>query len=357
MNKGRRRNDLSFCGGLICGIVNRKLYYQEAGSAGSLVYYCREGEQMTTSLKDVSSAQMIKSMAELGCFEYEDTAYGCAFRKDGKTLYRMGGDWQRIHDFVESSRLAGLMPTAAAEKTVRQAKITGSEEEAKLKLKLALGKELQTMYDTTFFDLLEELGQTPNCDSAGEILEAYKEEIDGFFNAGQLQLFEGLLNMAYLAKTLTTEHFEALRSWLYATRMQMADDVLIKKQFNRTFNVYIEINDQGVVRQVSNANRKPLEEQKWAAERKGFLTSPVYAKTRWYEKAAELSNERAAFQEEVRQLMDERYIERLKALRSLPAVIDAELFAQKLAIAEEACSPAAMQQLKDYGRLWNIFSN
>ena len=64
---------------------------------------------MTTSLKDVSSAQMIKSMAELGCFEYEDTAYGCAYRKDGKVLYRMGGDWQRIHDFIENSRLAGIL--------------------------------------------------------------------------------------------------------------------------------------------------------------------------------------------------------------------------------------------------------
>ena len=181
---------------------------------------------MTTSLKDVSSAQMIKSMAELGCFEYEDTAYGCAYRKDGKVLYRMGGDWQRIHDFIENSRLAGILPTAVAEKTVRQAKITGSEEEAKLKLKLALGKELQAMYNAAFFDILEELGQIPNCDSAGDILEEYKEAIDGFFDDGQLQLFEGLLNRAYLAKTLTTEHFDALRSWLAATRLQMADDVL-----------------------------------------------------------------------------------------------------------------------------------
>lgn len=311
---------------------------------------------MTTSLKDVSSAQMIKSMAELGCFEYEDTAYGCAYRKDGKVLYRMGGDWQRIHDFIENSRLAGILPTAVAEKTVRQAKITGSEEEAKLKLKLALGKELQAMYNAAFFDILEELGQLPNCDSAGDILESYKEAIDGFFDDGQLQLFEGLLNRAYLAKTLTTEHFDALRSWLAATRLQMADDVLIKKQFNRTFNVYIEINDQGVVRQVQNANRKPLEEQKWAAERKGFLTSPVYAKTRWYEKAAELSSERAAFQKEVGQLMDDRYIARLQALRSLPSVIEAELFAEKLAAAEAACSPQAVQLLKDYGRLWNLSS-
>ena len=311
---------------------------------------------MTTSLKDVSSAQMIKSMAELGCFEYEDTAYGCAYRKDGKVLYRMGGDWQRIHDFIEHSRLAGILPTAVAEKTVRQAKITGSEEEAKLKLKLSLGKELQAMYNAAFFDILEELGQIPNCDSAGDILEEYKEAIDGFFDDGQLQLFEGLLNRAYLAKTLTTEHFDALRSWLAATRLQMADDVLIKKQFNRTFNVYIEINDQGVVRQVQNANRKPLEEQKWAAERKGFLTSPVYAKTRWYEKAAELSSERAAFQKEVGQLMDDRYIARLQALRSLPSVIEAELFAEKLAAAEAACSPQAVQLLKDYGRLWNLSS-
>ncbi len=312
---------------------------------------------MTTSLKDVSSAQMIKSMAELGCFEYEDTAYGCAYRKDGKVLYRMGGDWQRIHDFVESSRLSGLLPTAIAERTIRQAKVTGSEEQAKLNLKLQLGKDLQSTYNTTFFDTLEELGRTPNSDSAGEVLEAYKEEIDGFFNDGELALFEGLLNMAYVAKNLTTEHYDALRGWLNATRMQMADDVLIKKQFHRTFNIYIEINEQGAVRQVNNANRKPLEEQKWASERRGLLTSPVYAKTRWYEKAAELSGERAAFQEEVRQLMDERYVARLKTLRQLPSVIDAGLFQEKMALVQAACSPQALTMLKDYGRLWNSVSN
>lgn len=89
---------------------------------------------------------------------------------------------------------------------------------------------------------------------------------------------------------------------------------------------------------------------------KGFLTSPVYAKTRWYEKAAELSSERAAFQKEVGQLMDDRYIARLQALRSLPSVIEAELFAEKLAAAEAACSPQAVQLLKDYGRLWNLSS-
>ena len=311
---------------------------------------------MTTSLKDVSSAQMIKSLAELGCFEYEDTAYGCAYRKDGKVLYRMGSDWQRIHDFIENSRLSGILPTAVAERTIRQAKVTGSEEAAKLRLKLELGQELKKQYNAVFFDVLEELGQTPNVDSAGDILEAYKEEIDGFFNAGQLQLFEGLLDMAYLAKTLTRDHFTALQSWLYATRMQMADDVLIKKQFHRTFNVYIEINERGDVRQVNNANRKPLEEQKRTAERKGYLTSPVYAQTRWYEKAAELSRERAAFQEEVQRLMDARYIGRLKALRALPAVIDKDYFAQKLALVEQSCTDQAVEMLLDYGRLWNCVS-
>ena len=54
--------------------------------------------------------------------------------------------------------------------------------------------------------------------------------------------------------------------------------------------------------------------------------------------------------------MDDRYIARLQALRSLPSVIEAELFAEKLAAAEAACSPQAVQLLKDYGRLWNLSS-
>lgn len=311
-------------------------------------------KRLTTSLKDVSSAQMIKSLAELGCFEFEDTAYGCAYRKDGKILYRMGSDWHRVREFIENSRLSGILPTAIAEKTIRQAQVSGGEEAAKLRLKLTLGREMRDMYNESFFDALDELSATANNDSAGDILEAYKDEIDGFFNAAQLQLFEGLLHMAYMAKNLTANHFDALRGWLEATRQQMADDVLLKKQFNRTFNLYIEINDKGAIRQVQNANRKPLEEQKWMAERKGFLTSPVYVQTRWYEKAAELSKERTAFQNEVSQLMDEKYVKRLQDLRTLPSVILAEDFKQKLAQVEKACSPQAFQMLKDYGRIWNV---
>ena len=72
---------------------------------------------MTTSLKDVSSAQMIRSLSELGCFEHENSAFGCAYWEEGKVHYRLGSEWERVNAFVSACPLKGLYPTPIMSKT------------------------------------------------------------------------------------------------------------------------------------------------------------------------------------------------------------------------------------------------
>lgn len=311
---------------------------------------------MTTSLKDVSSAQMIRSLSELGCFEHENSAFGCAYLDRGKVYYRLGSEWGRVNNFIKGCPLKGLYPTPMLEKTVRQATLSGTEEDAKLQVKLQVGRQLQSMYNKTYFDIMAKLSQCAPNDSSGELLEVYREEIDGFFDADQLQMFEGLMGMAYQAKLLTDDHLHSLQSWLSNVRMQMADDMIIKHGFNRTFYAYVQLDQQGNVRRIINANEKSLMGQKQISERQGFLLSPVFSKTCWYVKAAELNQVRLAFQDSLNQLMDEHYLSRIKALRQLPPAIEPALYEQCLAQAENACSNEAVEALVDYGRLWNMAS-
>lgn len=309
---------------------------------------------MTTSLKDVSSAQMIRSLAELGCFEHENSAFGCAYWEEGKVYYRLGSEWERVNAFVSACPLRGLYPTPIMSKTVRQATLSGTEEDVKLTVKLQVGRELAEAYGPVYFELMARLSQEPADGSAGEILEAYRDEIDGFFDADQLQLLEGLMGLAYQAKLLTRDQLQRLQGWLLNVRLQMDDDVIIKHNFSRTFYAYAELDPAGGVRRVINANEKTLMEQKWAAQRRGLLTSPVFQKTCWYVKAADLAQTKKAFQERLEHLMDDAYLARLRAIRALPSAVDEALYAECLNQAQAECSPLAVQALADYGRLWNM---
>ena len=58
---------------------------------------------MTTSLKDVSSAEMIRKLAEMNCFEQECTMYGYAWKLDnGMRMYSMSEDELFIQQAFEN---------------------------------------------------------------------------------------------------------------------------------------------------------------------------------------------------------------------------------------------------------------
>ena len=58
---------------------------------------------MTTSLRDVSSAEMVRKLAEMNCFEQECTMYGYAWkRNNGKRMYSMSEDELLIQQAFEN---------------------------------------------------------------------------------------------------------------------------------------------------------------------------------------------------------------------------------------------------------------
>lgn len=63
---------------------------------------------MTTSLKDVSSAQMIHTLNEMNCFETECTVYGYVWKdRNGRKQYTTSEDQLIIHQSFEEKELLG----------------------------------------------------------------------------------------------------------------------------------------------------------------------------------------------------------------------------------------------------------
>ena len=61
---------------------------------------------MTTSLRDVASAEMVRTLAEMNCFEQECVVYGYSWKHpDGQKMYSMSDDELLIHKAFDEHTL------------------------------------------------------------------------------------------------------------------------------------------------------------------------------------------------------------------------------------------------------------
>ena len=265
---------------------------------------------MTTSLRDVTSAQMVNALAEVGYFDKEYIVYGCAFWQDDKVKYIVTNDYNELYEFKQEAVWKHLCATKTEMRKMKDSLLSGMERESILKLKLALAKELQEKYPKEYF--LEELA-IPYEDTAYEILCQWKDRIDGYFEADDLQVFEEAVRFAYEKHKLTFEHRKELRKWIKHVRAQMDDNVEQKDQFMRVFWGFVHEKD-GRVRYIANANQEMIYTQKAEAEEQGGFVSPMFHKRYWYNRSNQLPEVRKQFEKELKGLYNEQYLASMKAM-------------------------------------------
>lgn len=313
---------------------------------------------MTTSLRDVSSAQMVQKLAEMNCFEQECTVYGYSWkRKNGKRMYSMSDDALLIQRAYEEHLLEQCSMTPVQQWTTRAIIKEETQEDLFLYFKLQLARQLKEAFSDVYFDCLLALQQAPGDDQAEALLLEWQEELDGYFNEEELHLFAGAADYAYMTKHLPDWRYQQLQKWIKLTRKQMMRKMHVHDNFERTF--YGAAYQNPVTQRyefVCNANEKSVYHRVKEMDEQGILHTPIYQKTYWYNRSNELPNVRKKFEADLRDLMDNTYLDRIVALQSLPSAIPQDLWNRCLARVEEQCSAAAVEGLRYWGRRWNIIS-
>ena len=311
---------------------------------------------MTTSLRDVSSAQMVQKLAEMNCFEQECTMYGYAWkRKNGKRMYSMSDNELLIRRAFEDHQLEGCAMTPVRQWTTRSILKEETQEDLFFYFKLQLARQLQEEYDDAYFEALFALQQVPGDSQAEALILEWQEELDGYFDEEELHLFAGAVDYAYMTKHLADWRYRQLKKWIGLTRKQMMRKMHVYDNFERTFYgfAYREKDGQGY-RFVCNANEQSIHDRIKELDNQGILHTPMYQKTYWYPRSNDLPKVRKGFEEDLRNLMDTAYLDRIMTLQSLPSAIPADLWADCVARVEASGSEAAMQGLQYWGRRWNV---
>ncbi len=311
---------------------------------------------MTTSLRDVSSAQMVNALAEMNCFEQECVIYGYSWkRENGKRMYSLSDDELLIQQSFESHLTEQCCMTPVKQLQTRAIIKEETKEDLFLYLKLQLAKQLQQDFNEVYFTCLSALQQTPGDAQAETLLLEWQEELDGYFDAESLLLFAGAVDYAYVTKHLPEWRYQQLWKWIKLTKKQMMRKMQVHDNFERTFyGVAYQKNDSQAYGFLCNANEKTLYNKVKEMDEQGVLHTPVYRKNYWYNRSTDLPKIRKQFEADLKAVMDEDYLDRVMKLQNLSSAIPKDLWEECLQNVQRECSVTALEGLRYWGSRWNI---
>lgn len=311
---------------------------------------------MTGSLKDVSSAEMVRSLAEMNCFEQDCTVYGYSWKSEtGKRMYRMSEDALLIRQSFESHLLHAYAMTPLQSWTRKAIIKEETKEDLFLSLKLELAGQLRSDFNEVYFSGLQNILKASGDNQAEPLLLQWQEELDGYFEEERLQLFAGAVTIAYVTKHLQKWRYQQLMQWIGQTKKQMTNGMQIRDNFTRAFyGVVCKPPQATSYRYLCNANQNALYDQIKELDEKGVWHTPVYSKCYWYHKSGDLPNVRKLFETDLKELMDETYLNRMMAIQNFSSAIPQQLWDSNLQKVKAECSPIAYKGFLYWGQRWNI---
>ena len=311
---------------------------------------------MTTSLKDVSAAQMVNALSEMGCFERDCTIYGYAFeRSDGKHIFRMSEDEVLIHQAFEEQFEAGSCLTPVCVYPAKAALREETEEETLLYFKLQLANQMKEEFNDVYYQAIRQLESSPRDNQAAELLFAWQDELIGYYDEDALHLFEGAVKIAYSNKHLTDETFRKFGQWVKQIKKQFEHRLQLHDEFSRTFYgvAYWERGEE-IVKYISNADEKAFYNKVKSLDEQGYMHTPIYQKTYWYHRSNELATVRKQYDADLRNAIDQTYLTRMKTIFAYESAIPTELWNTCLEEVKANCSEAAIGGLQYWGNRWGI---
>lgn len=308
------------------------------------------------SIRDLTCIRSVSHMAEYGKYEEEFIVYGCACLENGKIVYRISPQYHEVTQFVHQAAMdyRALSPIHSLMR--REVVQTGQRDQLLYKTELELASNLRAMFTHHYFDEIQQCMKAKENDEARELLNQVRVQLNGIFLADYLQLYEGLVNMAYTAKNLSSASLTEIQQWLHKVKIQMEHDIVAKKPFVRTFYGIGYIDAKGKYQYKVNAQEDIVLEEQRKIKRQNLCVSPIFSKTYWYDYGIEPKTVREQFKKELQGYYGDVYWEHWRALKALTPAISKVQYEQALARIEAQDTKEAQDAFLEYGYDWNVRS-
>lgn len=305
------------------------------------------------SIREMAIANDIAEMAALGWFPHEFIVYGCCYVEDGKLYYKVSSQNTELYRFKEECLKRNIYVSPIVELLNRVSVPSGMQDEYLLRTKIKLAKRMQRDFDTDTMKQFSQLAEQDCSDSAAELLYNLKHKLLGCFERELLQLAESIVDYAFQQKKLKLDTYEDFCRWFDYVYSQMDDDIVIRKNFQRTFYGFAYKTSTGMQRYFVNASESEVRKKKEELCCQGIISTPILQKTYSFDNQPNLATVRESFLQQLKQWMDTEYMEYLDAIDQLPGVAAISEYNRLMHSAEGKIVDGVQKHIRYYLTMWN----
>lgn len=307
-------------------------------------------------IRDLQVAEDIGDRARLGWFDKEFNFFGTAYEKNGERQYLISANEARIYDFMQEKLGEDIFCTPIEKYVKKCAVPSGTEDSMAMELKIILGKKLQKHYPLEFLKNFEETFQTTYADIAKNILNEFKEVIDGLFEEELLELFRLLVEQAYSERKLTRYAYLDFKDWILDAYADMHDDLIVKDIYRKDFYC-LRYKDGDSWKNKIDAQKEHLYRQRDELLDKDIPVLPIYGKTYWYNTDYRLSDVRKDFKTHLESKRIQTFFAIADKIRCMPSAIEYEEYIAHCKTYRQQFGREIDGFLKYYGVLWGCHKN
>ncbi len=278
---------------------------------------------MNQMFRDFKVAEDVKKMMELRRFEVEFEIYGTVYWKNGCRHYLISKKEEIIYQQILELEIEDCYPLPMQIWTERLLVPAGAENDIETLIKLHFAKDLKKKYPSWLWEKISTITKNFENDDGKEILDNMKENMEGRFQADQLQIFKSLLLKLYLRKNITRMAFEKYFNWLREEEQEMIDNITSKDIFEKTFFGIAYKIGEGNIQYVINASKQVIFAKINKLEQnKNVVISPIFQKKYWYNYDYRLEDVRKDFKALLEKLYNIEYFIQLEKIQKLLVVVD-----------------------------------
>lgn len=280
-------------------------------------------------------------LLKAGAVDEEFALYGFMYLENQETGFYVTGQEQKVFSALMQYEQQGIYCTPVLQKNYWAKVARGERQKIKRQYQFDMVKKLETMYGSTFFEVIARLCEVSSGDVALPVLTAWKTELDGSYDADLLHLYEATVAMAVQMKLLTAHTAEKLINWVQGLEGQLMLDELQQDGEAHTFTGLAWLDEKGEIHYQQYGKQDMAWKKRQKLMLEGNLVSPVFLKEMYYTATdfRVIQEKRQEFEQCMYVIMGNDYFDCLRTLYTLPSVVPETMYSQMLQTVEAICNP------------------
>lgn len=274
--------------------------------------------------RDQAIGNYYEKLLQAGAVDEEFQLFGCMYLEKGEPGFFVTEREAKMFRFQMDCEQKNIYCTPVSRHTYWSKVTKGERQQLKRQYQFDVIKKLEQQYSDDFFCIIEKIEAIAPTNTAAELLDSWKQQLDSCYDMDLIQLYEASIATALQMKVLTPFTGMSYLEWVNHIKQQFQEDAVQQEGETHVYAGLAYLDQASTeIHYLQFGKHYTAWQKRQALLLQGKLVSPVFLKTMYY-----ISNDfqtiqakRQEFATCMREKMNIGYFEKIKGLYQLPSIM------------------------------------